>query len=150
MCGESLPVETFRCSLIPAIQGQNTGDGLIMKKVIVSAIICLLLVSMAALAADTKAMGVGKTQTVTFAENVKVGNTVLKAGDYRVQHIMDGTQHVLVFKSMTKNDEKARVNCNMVELPKKADQTILGFDVASGQKTLNAITFRGESYKHEL
>ncbi len=121
-----------------------------MKKLFVVALISLLLVSLAALAADTKAMGVGKTQNVTFIDTVQVGNTTLKAGDYRVQHVMDGGQHVLVFRSAGKNKEEARVNCTMVELPKKADQTLLTFDTSAGQKKLSSIIFRGETYKHQL
>ena len=122
-----------------------------MKKLVVLGFLALLMVSVAALAADTKALGVGKTRSITFIEDVKVGNTVLKAGDYQVRHEMDGNNHVLVFRSVDHGKAKARVNCTMVELPQKADQTLIMFDKGpSGEKVLSGITFRGESYRHQL
>lgn len=120
-----------------------------MKRVLVLGIIALLAVSLAAVAADTSAMGVGKTQSITFSDNVKVGSTVLKAGEYRVKHEMDGSNHMLVFRA-SNGKEAARVPCTMVELPKKADQTLIMFDNASGEKSLSSIIFRNDNYKHQL
>ena len=120
-----------------------------MKRVLTLGIIVLLVASMAAVAADTKPMGVGKTQSITFSDNVKVGSTVLKAGEYRVKHEMDGSNHVLVFRA-SNGKEAARVNCTMVELPKKADQTLIMFDNVSGEKSVSSITFRNDNYKHQL
>ncbi len=114
-------------------------------------IIGLLTISLMAFAADVKQMGVGKTQTITFIAPVKVGNATLTAGEYKVQHVMEGDNHVMVFKSAKDNKEQARVNCKMVELPKKADQSLQTYDTnASGAKVLVALTFRGDNYKHQF
>jgi hypothetical protein len=119
-----------------------------MKKIAIITIL-LLCVGALAFAADTKGLGIGKTQYITFINDTKVGDKVLTAGEYRVLHLMEGSEHTLVFKSADRGDEKVRVKCNMVELRKKADQTTTEFNKnANGERVLTALTFAGERYRH--
>ena len=118
-----------------------------MKKIAIITVVLLCLGAMA-FAADNKELGIGKTQSITFLNDTKVGDTVLPSGDYRILHLMEGSEHTLVFKS-TRNVEKVRVKCNMVELAQKAAQTETEFNRNSaGERVLTGLTFAGEHYKH--
>jgi hypothetical protein len=118
------------------------------KKIAVVAIIMMFILGVAALAADNT-FGAGKTRNITFNNDVKVGDKVLAAGEYKVLHLMNGTEHMLVFKSMT-NEEKIRVKCNMVDLGKKADVTMSEYNTVGNERVLTALIFRGDTYKHAL
>ncbi|SRR5689334_21098078 len=114
-------------------------------------LIFILLVAVSALAADTAKMpGVGKKYDVTFYSPVKVANILLPAGDYVVEHVMEGENHIMVFKTMNKKEAKARVNCKMVDLAKKAEQTFQEYTTVNGDRVLTSMTFRGDKFKHDL
>src|SRR6185369_16686358 len=113
----------------------------IMKKFAAVAIIMLFILGVA-FAADST-FGVGKTRNITFNSDTKVGDKVLPAGDYKILHLMEGTEHTLVFKSMT-NQEKVRVKCNMVKLDKESDQTFSELKTVGSEKILTALVFRGD------
>lgn len=120
------------------------------RSVIITAIALALLVSLSVFASDApKAMGVGQTRNVTLVNPANVGGTVLAAGDYRVEHVMEGENHIMVFKTLN-NEAKARVNCKMIELQKKADQSTQEFVNEGGQRTLKALTFKGDTYRHQF
>jgi hypothetical protein len=118
-----------------------------MKKIAAVAIIMLFVLGVA-FAADT-AFGVGKTRNITFNSDVKVGTTVLPAGDYKILHLMEGTEHTLVFKTDS-NKEKIRVKCNMVKLEKKSDQTFSELKTVGNERVLTGLVFRGDDYKHSF
>ncbi len=112
----------------------------------------LLSVSLAALAKDVPKnnMGVGETRNITFVTPVKIGNASLPAGNYKVEHVMEGENHVMVFQSLNKKEATARVNCQMIQLQTKARETTQEYDSQNGEKVLKAITFRGDTYKHQF
>lgn len=116
-----------------------------MKKIAAVAIIMLVVVGMV-FAADAN-FGAGKTRNITFSSDLKVGDKVLPAGEYKVLHLMEGNDHTLVFKSLT-NVEKVRVKCNMVQLSTKADQTFTEYKAVGSDRVLTAVVFRGDTYKH--
>ncbi len=122
-----------------------TGDLIIMKKIAAVAIIMLFVVGIV-FAADTT-FGAGKTRNITFNADLKVGDKVLPAGEYKVLHLMEGNEHTLVFKSLT-NVEKVRVKCTMVQLDKKADMTFSEYNTVGGNRVLTTIVFRGDNFKH--
>jgi hypothetical protein len=109
--------------------------------------IIVFLAGTAAWADQVKA--VDQPHNLTLASSVKVGDTTLPAGDYKVQHVMQGDTHVMVFTSSNKKTT-ARVNCKMVELPKKAEDTSKTYAEENGQRVLKSVTFKGESYRHEF
>ena len=118
------------------------------KKIAILAIIAVFLVGLTALAADP-GFGIGKTRTITFSNSTKVGDVVLPAGDYRVQHLMDGDTHLLVFKT-TDNKEKVRVKCTMQKLDKKAPNTLSEMKTVDNQNILTGLVFSGDTYRHAL
>ncbi len=118
------------------------------KKIAIIAIIAMFIAGVAAFAADNNAaFGVGKTRNVTFGTDVKVGDKTLTAGEYKVLHLMEGTEHTLVFKSLN-NVEKVRVKCNMEKLEKKANDSSSEYKKIGNDQVLVALTFRGDTFKH--
>ena len=117
------------------------------KKIAVLAVLSLFILGLTAFAADSS-FGVGKTRNITFLENTKVGDVVLPAGEYKVQHLMEGDVHTLVFKSNANNKEKARVKCTMEKLDKKADRTMTQINTADNQRVLTGIVFAGDDFRH--
>lgn len=118
-----------------------------MKKIAAVAIIMLFVLGVAFAADNT--FGAGKTRNITFNNDVKVGDKVLPAGEYKVLHLMEGSEHTLVFKSPT-NVEKVRVKCNMVDLGKKAEDTLSEYKTVGSERILTALVFRGDTFKHSF
>jgi hypothetical protein len=116
-----------------------------MKKIAAIAVLMLFILGVAFAAENT--FGAGKTRNITFNNDVKVGDKLLPAGEYKVLHLMEGNEHTLVFKSTT-NVEKVRVKCNMVDLGKKSPDTLSEFKVVGNERILTAIVFRGDNFKH--
>jgi hypothetical protein len=81
---------------------------------------------------------------------VKVGDVLLPAGDYIIEHVMEGTNHIMVFRASDNKDAKVRVNCKMVDLPKKSDITFQEYSTINGERVLTSMTFRGDKFKHDL
>src|SRR6266542_1797058 len=52
---------------------------------------------------------VGKKGMVRFSSKVRVGDRLLDPGMYHVQHIVEGMDHVFVFKPVTMRSEERRV-----------------------------------------
>ena len=114
------------------------------------AILIVLALSIAASAQSGKELGVGKTRTVTFLEPVKVQGQMLPAGEYAVQHVMEGQNHTMVFSRLQEKEKTFRFACNMVKLPAKARQTSNLIDTSSGTRVLKALVFAGDTYEHQF
>ena len=109
----------------------------------------LLTIASTAMAADAMNFDVGKSWTITLPDPIRVGATLLPAGDYKVQHLKDADQHFLAFKLGKK--EVARVGCTMEQLPTKADTTSVTEDRnGAGERVLTGIAFRGDTFRHDL
>ena len=119
------------------------------KKMVVLAIISLFILGLTAFAADSN-FGVGKTRELTVAENTKVGDVVVPAGDYKVQHLMENGDHIMVFKSVDRNKEVARVKCTMQKLDKKSEHTLTMIDTANNQRVMTGIIFAGDDFRHSF
>ena len=93
-------------------------------------------------------LGVSDVVTVTFATPVRVGATLLPAGQYTVRHTMEGQTHVMVFQRAQSRDE-FKVTCTLVPLSQKAreDQTIYELNAAN-ERVLQSLVFRGDTAKH--
>ncbi len=111
----------------------------------------LMLVSTAGLVmAELNQYGVAETQTLTFSDPIKVGDVVLPQGEYRVQHKMEGENHLMVFTQLrVSRPVEARAKCELVKLPSKADRTEVIYLLNDGSvHVLREITFRGDTAKH--
>ena len=120
------------------------------KALKVLGIALLLTAAVSMMAADASYPATGKVWNINLPSAMKVNGVLLPAGDYKVQHIVDGGNHVLVFK--TRNDkEKVRANCKLEKLPNKVDETIEVSDLNSaGERVLQSVAFKGDTFRHEL
>ena len=105
---------------------------------------------------------IGKKGQVHFTQNVKVGTTVLKPGMYQVQHVMEGSDHVVIFKEVGMQagykhgntpvgKEVARVNCKVEPITKAENNTKITLRTnAAGEKEVAEVQVAGEKFKHLL
>ena len=108
---------------------------------------CLLAFCAFLTAADNQ-MGVRDLNRVTFSAPVRIGTSVLPAGDYTVRHTMQGSDHIMVFQRVHAT-EVVQVKCNLVPLQKKAERDEQIYSVSAGtERTLQELIFRGDSAKH--
>ena len=91
---------------------------------------------------------VGKKGAVTLTNPLRVGDTVLKPGNYVFQHKVEGEDHFVIFQRA--GDEVARLKCTLEPLEKKASRTALYTHEETGESVLNAIVVEGEKVKHLL
>jgi hypothetical protein len=111
----------------------------------------LMLVSIAGLAmAELNQYGVADIQKVTFNDPMKIGQVVLPKGEYKVQHVMEGENHIMVFtQQRVANPAEARIKCELVKLTGKAERTqLLYTQDASNTRILQEIVFKGDTAKH--
>jgi|CXWL01.1.fsa_nt_gi hypothetical protein len=104
-------------------------------------------------------MNLGKKGEIVFDSSVRVGDQLLKEGTYQIQHVMNGEDHIIVFRKMSRDSlsqlitgkEIARVKCRVEPLGEKAKHSGIRFGTnAAGEKTVEDVHMRGESVKHLL
>jgi hypothetical protein len=94
-------------------------------------------------------LGVSDVVQVTFATPVRVGATLLPAGDYTVRHTMEGAEHVMVFQPTKGKASEVKAKCTLVQLGKKSDQTRTVYEInAPNERVLRELVFRGDTAKH--
>jgi hypothetical protein len=113
--------------------------------------IMLFVVALASIAmAGPNSMGIQDVSKVTFVAPIRVGSTLLPAGDYVVRHTMEGQEHIMVFQAEKGSKiPDVKVKCTLVRLAQKADhnQTVYSLD-ANNVRTLQELVFRGDTAKH--
>jgi hypothetical protein len=120
-----------------------------MRCVRVLGIIASIAILICTAAAEKNAMGIHEVSRVTFGAPVRVGSTLLPAGDYLVRHTMEGQEHVMVFESAKTNTVEAKAKCNLVPLDKKADQSRTVYQLnAANERVLQELVVRGDKAKH--
>jgi hypothetical protein len=121
-----------------------------MRSLKVLGFVLLLLVGFAGMAgARDNSPAVKDTYHVTFQASIHVGSALLPAGDYTVQHIMDGQDHFMVFRDVRGKTPEVKVKCTLVPLPQKADDTSTSYVLnAANERVLEGLTFRGAKVKH--
>lgn len=99
--------------------------------------------------AERSSMGISDVSRVTFGAPIRVGATLLPAGEYLVHHTMEGQDHVMVFTPVKGKTPEVRAKCNLVQLGKKADQTRTVYELnAANERVLQELVFRGDTAKH--
>ncbi len=113
-----------------------------------TALLLLTLLGLGVMLWAQQPAGFKGTRTITLSEQAKVGTQVRAAGEYRVTHVMEGAEHIMVFKQ---GKQEYRVKCNLVPLSAKADNTQVWYEPdANGARMLQAIVFRGDTVRHEM
>ena len=113
-----------------------------------TALLLLTLLGLGAMLWAQQATGFKAKRTVTLTEPAKVGAQVLPEGEYKLTHLMEGSEHIMVFKL---GKQEYRVKCDMQALNGKAEQTQFWYAPdSSGQRVLEAMVFQGDTVKHVL
>lgn len=101
-------------------------------------------------ASDNPMTGVALKQEITFTAPMLVGDSLLPAGDYKVLHEMQGSDHIMIFKQVDGKAE-AKAKCTLVPLSAKAKTTEQRYNEnAKNERVLLEMTFRGDTSKHVL
>lgn len=98
---------------------------------------------------------------VRFSSKVRVGDVVLKSGMYHVQHVIEGNDHVIVFKPvalpagkqfpMWEEKEIVRLKCKIEPVDKSVRNTKIQLGRnASGERVIEEIQIAGERVKHSF
>ena len=127
---------------------------------IITMTIVLGLSSAQVLAQHHDHLNVGKKGMIRLSSKVRVGDSLLKPGMYHVQHVVEGTDHVFVFKpvsmpagykeySMVEGAEILRLKCTVQPVAKSVSNTKITFGRnVAGERTIEEIQVAGEKVKH--
>lgn len=109
----------------------------------------LLLLSLSAIAiASENKLGIHEVSRVWFSTPVRIGTSLLPAGQYVIRHKMEGQDHVMAFERVN-SKEVFNVKCTLVPLQKKADHDMSIYETsAANEKVLHELIFRGDTAKH--
>jgi hypothetical protein len=118
-----------------------------MRKMAFWLTIAVLVIGTAAMAANQ--LGISEKQDVKFYDPVRVGDTLLPAGDYVVTHHMQGDEHIMVFTKTGRKPAEARLKCTLKPLTAPAPQTQLEYKVnAAREHVLARMVFKGDRAEH--
>jgi hypothetical protein len=121
-----------------------------MRQMVVGILILMCVFMLGTLAVAENQLGVAGTYRVSFSEKVRVADTLLPQGNYEIRHVMEGTDHIMVFRQLgTKKPVEVRAKCTMVPLSAKAtdDQKIYILNAAN-ERVLHELVFKGDHAKH--
>lgn len=89
-----------------------------------------------------------KSWMLTIASDVKVGDQILKKGEYKVRHEQIGGEHFLSF--YRGRDLVAKVPCTPKKLDRSVDQTMMIFRNEGGVTVLKELRFSDHDESFEL
>ena len=121
-----------------------------MRQMFAGVLILLCVFILGAVSAAENQMGIRDNYSVSFAEKVRVADTLLPQGNYEIRHVMEGSDHIMVFRQLgTKKPVEVRAKCTLVPLSSKADkdQTIYILNAAN-ERVLQELVFKGDRSKH--
>jgi hypothetical protein len=143
-----------------------------MKLIVSIALAALLVLSVSAFATVQSKAGrgsnstiewltIGKTGDFHFTTPVKAGDTVLQPGMYQVQHVVEGSDHFVVFKQMempggyrhsntpVSPEASARIKCRIEATSDRIRKTAVSLRTnAAGEKEVAEVDIAGERFKH--
>jgi hypothetical protein len=122
----------------------TNNQGAIMRK---TALLLLTVLGLGVMVWAQAPAGFKDTRTVALAETAKVGTEVLPAGEYKVTHVMEGAEHIMIFKA---RKQEYRIKCNMEPLNAKAKVTQFEYKTEDGQRVLESMVFQGDTVKHVI
>jgi hypothetical protein len=121
-----------------------------MRQIFVGILVLLCLIMLGAVAVAENQLGVADTYRVNFSEKVLVADTMLPAGNYEIRHVMEGSDHIMVFRQLgTRKPVEVRAKCTLVPLSTKATENQKIYTLnATNQRVLHELIFRGDLAKH--
>jgi hypothetical protein len=121
-----------------------------MRQTVAGILILMCVFVLGAFSAAENQMGIADKYKVSFTEKILVANTLLPKGDYEVRHVMEGPDHIMIFRQLgTHKPIQVRAKCTLVPLVAKAsrDEEIYLIN-ASNQRVLQQLVFKGDTAKH--
>lgn len=115
---------------------------------LVGVAVCALMLAAVALARTNQAV-VRDTNRINFQAPIRVGTTLLPAGEYVVRHTMEGQDHIMVFEPAKGKGPEVKAKCTLVPLAQKAERTTTSYQInAANERVLQELVFAGETAKH--
>jgi hypothetical protein len=121
-----------------------------MRQIFAGILILMCVFIVGAFSAAENQFGIADKYQVNFPEKVRVADTLLPRGNYEIRHVMEGSEHIMVFRQLgTKKPVEVRAKCTLVPLRAKADkdQTIYVLNAAN-ERVLQELVFKGDRAKH--
>jgi hypothetical protein len=121
-----------------------------MRQVLAGILVLMCVLMLGAVSAAENQLGIADKYQVNFTEKVRVADTLLPQGNYEIRHVMEGSNHIMVFRQMgTKKPAEVRAKCTLVPLSVKAsdDQKIYVLNAAN-ERVLQELVFKGDRAKH--
>jgi hypothetical protein len=121
-----------------------------MRQVLAGILVLMCVLMLGAVSAAENQLGIADKYQVNFTEKVRVADTLLPQGNYEIRHVMEGSDHIMVFRQMgTKKPAEVRAKCTLVPLSVKAsdDQKIYVLNAAN-ERVLQELVFKGDRAKH--
>ena len=121
-----------------------------MRQVFAGILILMCVFMLGAVSAAENQLGIADRYQVNFTEKVRVADTLLPQGNYEIRHVMEGSDHIMVFRQMgTKKPVEVRAKCTLIPLGAKAeqDQKIYVLNAAN-ERVLHEMVFKGDRAKH--
>jgi hypothetical protein len=121
-----------------------------MRQMFAGILILMCVFILGAVSAAENQMGIKDNYQVNFSEKVRVADTLLPQGNYEIRHVMEGSDHIMVFRQLgTKKPVEVRAKCTLVPLSAKADkdQKIYVLNAAN-ERVLQELVFKGDLAKH--
>ena len=121
-----------------------------MRQIFAGILILMCVFILGAFSAAENQLGIADKYQVNFPEKVRVADTLLPQGDYEIRHVMEGSDHIMVFRQLgTKKPVEVRAKCTLVPLGAKADKDQKTYVLnAANERVLQELVFKGEDAKH--
>jgi hypothetical protein len=121
-----------------------------MRQVFAGILVFICVIMLGAVSAAENQLGIADNYRVTFSEKVRVADTLLPVGNYEIRHVMEGSNHIMVFRQMgTKKPVEVRAKCTLIPLGAKADQDQRIYVLnAANERVLQELVFKGDHAKH--
>jgi len=121
-----------------------------MRQTFVGILILMCVFMLGAVSAAENQLGIRVSYQVNFPEKVRVADTLLPQGNYEIRHVMEGSDHIMVFRQLgTKKPIEVRAKCTLVSLGAKAtrDEKIYTLN-ATNERVLHELVFKGDLASH--
>ena len=121
-----------------------------MRQMFAGILILMCVFILGAMSAAENQLGIRDDYQVNFSEKVRVADTLLPQGKYEIRHIMEGSDHIMVFRQLgTKKPVEVRAKCTLVPLGAKADKDQKTYVLnAANERVLQELVFKGDRAKH--
>ncbi|MBZ5665072.1 MAG: hypothetical protein LAO30_10760 [Acidobacteriia bacterium] len=121
-----------------------------MRNIFAGILILVCVVMLGTIASAENQLGVADKYKISFSEPVRVANTLLPKGNYEIRHVMEGSDHIMVFQQLgTKKPIEVRAKCTLVALGAKANDDQKTYTMnAANERVLHELVFKGDRSKH--